>query len=407
MEELREKLEEIWDGCDEEKYIFRGEKEFYEEISSKLYRRHGKLVKDVGKKYPSSYGSITLLLKMEKDIVNRAKNHFSPNASNIEVLTELQHYGGETALIDFTRNISVALFFACAGSPDKDGRIILFDKSKVTENKDVDYYSTQKNDYEIIAPSGKHPRIIFQSSVFVHAAKGYIESEKCKTIRIPKELKRKLLDYLRKHFHIERMTIYNDIHGFIQSQKELTEAEKKICSGLRHQVEENIEEAMKDYDEAVKLDPRCTEAYNNRGLAKSHMGKHEEAIKDFDKAIKLDPQDGMTYYNQGNAKSSLGKHEEAIKDFDRALELDPETAVAYHSRGIAKAELGRHQGAVEDFSEAIRLKSDKAEFYSSRGKSNKKLESGNTKKSEKDFAKARKLKGKNKSGIPGEPEFPT
>ena len=261
-------------------------------------------------------------------------------------------------MIDFTQNICVALLFACEGSLGENGRIILFDKSEAAEKKDVDYCSTQKNDCEIIAPSGKHPRIIFQSSVFVHAAKGYIERDKRKIIRIPKELKKELLDYLRNHFHIERTTIYNDIHGFIQSQKELTEAEKKLYSRLKHQVKENIEEAMKDYDEAVKLDPRCTEAYNNRGLAKSHMGKHEEAIK----------------------------------DFDQALESDPKTAVAYHSRGITKAEMGRCQEAVEDFSEAIRLKSDEAEFYSNRGKSNKKLELGNTKKSEKDFAKARKLK---------------
>ncbi|MDE0158754.1 MAG: tetratricopeptide repeat protein [Candidatus Dadabacteria bacterium] len=361
--ELQEKLKEIWDGCDEEKYIFRGEKECYDKISSKLYRRYGELAEDV-KNYSLPYESITLLLKMEKDIVNRAKNHFSPSTSNIEVLTDLQHYGGETALIDFTRNISVALFFACEGSPDKDGRIILFYKSEAAEKKDVDYYSTQENDYEIIAPTGKHPRIIFQSSVFVHAAKGYIEPGKCKIIRIPKELKRELLDYLRNHFYIERTTIYNDIHGFIQSQKELTEAEKKLYSGLKHQVKKNIEKAMKDYDEAIKLDPRCTEAYNNRGSAKSHLGKHEEAIKDYDQAIKLDPQDGMTYYNRGKAKSSLGKHEEAIKDYDQALESGPKAAVAYYSRGMAKAELGRHKEAQKDFSEARRLDPDGEGFCS-------------------------------------------
>ena len=79
--ELQEKLKEIWDGCDEEKYIFRGEKKCYDKISSKLYRRYGELAKEV-ENYSSPYESITLLLKMEKDIVNRAKDHFSPSTSN-------------------------------------------------------------------------------------------------------------------------------------------------------------------------------------------------------------------------------------------------------------------------------------------------------------------------------------
>lgn len=182
-----------------------------------------------------------MLLEMEKHVVDEARNHLSPRVSNIEVLTDLQHYGRETALIDFTRNIYIALFFACYGSSDKDGRIILFDKSKTKEKKDVNYDSS-KDDYEIIAPTGKYPRVIFQSSIFVHAARGYIEPEKAETIRIPKELKKEFLNYLRKHFQIERETIYNDIHGFIQSQKETTEAEEKLLSGLKRQMKGDIKE---------------------------------------------------------------------------------------------------------------------------------------------------------------------
>lgn len=90
------------------------------------------------------------------------------------------------------------------------------------------------------------------------------------------------------------------------------------------ELQEKLKEIWDGCDEAIKLDPRCTEAYNNRGSAKSHLGKHEEAIK----------------------------------DYDQALESDPKTAVAYHSRGIAKIELGRHKEAQKDFSEARRLNPD-------------------------------------------------
>ena len=43
---------------------------------------------------------------------------------NLEILTKIQHYGGSTNLIDFTKDYFVALFFACDSSPNKPGRLI-------------------------------------------------------------------------------------------------------------------------------------------------------------------------------------------------------------------------------------------------------------------------------------------
>ena len=42
-----------------------------------------------------------------------------------------------------------------------------------------------------------------------------------------------------------------------------------------------------DYNEAIKIDPKYAEAYNNRGAAKGKLGQHQEAIADYNKAIKI------------------------------------------------------------------------------------------------------------------------
>jgi tetratricopeptide (TPR) repeat protein len=49
------------------------------------------------------------------------------------------------------------------------------------------------------------------------------------------------------------------------------------------------DQALKDYDEAVKLNPKNARIYGNRGVAKLRQGKNEEAQKDFKKAIELEP----------------------------------------------------------------------------------------------------------------------
>ena len=50
---------------------------------------------------------------------------------NLEILTKIQHYGGSTNLIDFTKDYFVALFFACNSSLDKDGRLIWLDSKRI------------------------------------------------------------------------------------------------------------------------------------------------------------------------------------------------------------------------------------------------------------------------------------
>ena len=49
-----------------------------------------------------------------------------------------------------------------------------------------------------------------------------------------------------------------------------------------------------------------------------NLGRHEDAITDFDEAIRLNPGDADAWANRGLAKISLGRHEDAIADYDKS-----------------------------------------------------------------------------------------
>jgi rfaE bifunctional protein nucleotidyltransferase chain/domain len=133
------------------------------------------------------------------------------------------------------------------------------------------------------------------------------------------------------------------------------------------------EEAIKDFEEAINLNPAYSKAYNNRGVAKGGLGQYEEAIKDYDEAIRLKPLYADVYNNRGIAKAALSRYEEAIKDFEEAINLNPACAEAYNNRGVATMKLGRDEEAINDYDEAIRLNTAYSEAYNNRGIAKAKL----------------------------------
>ena len=131
--------------------------------------------------------------------------------------------------------------------------------------------------------------------------------------------------------------------------------------------DENPEDALADYTEAIRLKPDYAEAYNNRGAVKYALGRHDDALADYAEAIRLKPDHANPYYNLGIVKAKLGRYEDALADYAEAIRLKPDHAGAFYNRGVAKAKLGRYEDALVDFAEAIRLKPDYAEAYTNRG----------------------------------------
>ncbi len=183
-------LQEIEEKSSDDDYIYRGEPEHYEEVSSSLYRQY----RDIDVEYFD-------IEVVQKEILDKAKE-YTQKSDEFEILAELQHHGGKTNLIDFTTDYGIALFFACDGFHDKDGRLILL--KEATEQG------------QIRQPRNPVNRVIAQKSVFVQPPRGFVEPDA--EINIPKDLKQPLLNHLRKYHGISTETIYNDLHGFIKNQ---------------------------------------------------------------------------------------------------------------------------------------------------------------------------------------------
>ena len=367
QEDVKAFLDTLIQQAEQAEYIYRGEKEVFDKASSSLYRAYYNIITE----------NFTIN-QLEQNILDGAKKHFPANTPNVEMLAELQHYGGKTNLIDFSKNLYIALFFACDGSLDKDGRLILVNQAEVVQDNDINYEKPPEKNM-LFSSFSKNNRVVFQSSVFVYPPLGYIELEDYEVIKVPSELKTKLLTYLKKYHDIHRDTIYNDLQGFISNQENYESASMEFYKGLSAQKASKNDKAIEHYTTAIKLKPDFAAAYNNRGVAKYELEQYKEAIKDYDQAIKLKPDFAEAYNNRGNAKvrlgqleeaikDRLGQYEAAIKDYNQAIKLNPDFAEAYNNRGLAKARLEQYNEAITDYDQAITLKPDYAEAYNNRGR---------------------------------------
>ena len=173
------------------------------------------------------------------------------------------------------------------------------------------------------------------------------------------------------------------------SEKELR-AESMFQHGNTLMLLRQLDMAIEAYSDAIELNPRHANAYNNRGITLNIKGEHNLAIKDYTRVIELKPDHVGAYNNRGIIYVEKGKYDWAIKDYHAAIKLDPELVIVYNNLGIAYFERGSFDTAIENYNKAIKMNPDFAEAYHNKG--NSYLGKGEAERAIKDYNTALKLK---------------
>ena len=116
----------------------------------------------------------------------------------------------------------------------------------------------------------------------------------------------------------------------------------------------NLKEAEKNYRKAIKLSPDYWEGYNNLGVFYYLRGRYQEAEKMFRKATEWMPENVLAYNNLISIYYLLGRMESARAVFEKSIAIKP-NAAAYSNMGTIDFYQGRYADAMIMYEEAINL----------------------------------------------------
>ncbi|XP_035584032.1 tetratricopeptide repeat protein 6 isoform X3 [Zalophus californianus] len=142
-----------------------------------------------------------------------------------------------------------------------------------------------------------------------------------------------------------------------------TTAEFLTNRGVIHEFMGQQQNAMKDYQAAISLNPTYSLAYFNAGNIYFHHRQFSQASDYFSMALKFDPENECATMNRAIANTILGKYKEAKEDFAYVVESCPFWAAVYFNRAHLYCCLKQYELAEEDLSKALSLKPDDALVY--------------------------------------------
>ncbi|MFB2973263.1 tetratricopeptide repeat protein [Aerosakkonema sp. BLCC-F183] len=146
----------------------------------------------------------------------------------------------------------------------------------------------------------------------------------------------------------------------------IVQANSNSDNNSKQDDQERNNEALESYEQALTLRKDYPEAFYNKGIALSILGRNDEAIASYEEATRLKPNYAEAWYRLGLAQVKLGSGIKlAIKSYKKAIKYKPDHLEAYYRIGFAYERLAQSQLALPNYHKVIEMNQDYPEIWDS------------------------------------------
>ncbi len=161
---------------------------------------------------------------------------------------------------------------------------------------------------------------------------------------------------------------YSDASGLV-SRIILKEGESAAALNLLGKIyhrQNKVDEAIAQYQKALKLDKNFTEARFDLGVALFDQGNYAQAAKEFEAALQAGA-NSEYQYNLAISLERLGQLRPATEGYEKAIQLDEKNAAAHYSLARLLAASEDNDRAIQEYRLAIAAQPDFPEAHNNLG----------------------------------------
>ena len=166
--------------------------------------------------------------------------------------------------------------------------------------------------------------------------------------------------------HIEKATCLNRLQKFKDAKSavakayEMDDSNPQVwnCKGEIASQEGLLEDALIDFNEAIKLDEQWAVPYCNKGDCLRKQGRFYEALEALDWALGIDSALDYAYFVRGRILLAQEKYSGAVAFCVKAISINPKNATYYYQKAQALKNLDKLHEAIQALEQAMEVQPD-------------------------------------------------
>lgn len=125
--------------------------------------------------------------------------------------------------------------------------------------------------------------------------------------------------------------------------------------GVNQMASEKLEEAIRSFDLALRIDSKYVDALIKKGYCHFHLDDYSQAITCYDKALTIDLNNAEAWNLKGLAYYRMKNHEKAMECAEKAIDVNPNDGMAWYNKACYLALMGRVEDSLDALKRAIEI----------------------------------------------------